>query len=191
MSVRLYIKTVRTQWTENGGDITVELEKQQLEKDYEEKISQLQRDIEKEQDTNAKAAAEMENLRQFYQDELQKINSSGDGSSNAKVVNDQEDTQDILQKLKDVEANLVGGEMVHDPQSQERHKTKKNQWEQRKTLVAQVLAQADDEDGVLLKAYDDIQDEVRVKSEFIKKYKQKVIITSCIQWRKETIEHSC
>jgi len=159
----------------------VELEKQQLEKDYEEKISQLQRDIEKEQDTNAKAAAEMENLRQFYQDELQKINSSGDGSSNAKVVNDQEDTQDILQKLKDVEANLVGGEMVHDPQSQERHKTKKNQWEQRKTLVAQVLAQADDEDGVLLKAYDDIQDEVRVKSEFIKKYKQKVIITSCIQ----------
>lgn len=159
----------------------MELEKQQLEKDYEEKISQLQRDIEKEQDTNAKAAAEMENLRQFYQDELQKINSSGDGSSNAKVVNDQEDTQDILQKLKDVEANLVGGEMVHDPQSQERHKTKKNQWEQRKTLVAQVLAQADDEDGVLLKAYDDIQDEVRVKSEFIKKYKQKVIITSCIQ----------
>lgn len=45
-----------------------------LRSQYEEKIQQLQRDIEKEQETNAKAASEMENLRRSYQDELQRIN---------------------------------------------------------------------------------------------------------------------
>ena len=152
-------------------------EKNQLQKDYEDKISQLQRDIEKEQESNAKAAAEMENLRQFYQDELLKIDSSSASSDREKVVDDQGDTQEILKKLKDIEANLVGGEMVHDRQIQERYKKKKNQWEERRKLVAQVLAKADDEDGVLLRVYDDIQDEVRIKSEFIKKYKQKVLLT--------------
>ena len=154
----------------------VDEEKKQLQKDYEDKISELQRDIEREQETNAIAATEMENLRQFYQDELLKIKSSNTNSSGASVVDGQEDTQEILKKLKKIEANLVGGEMVHDSQLQERYKTKKNQWEKRRKLVAQVLDKANDEDGVLLRVYDDIQDEVRVKSEFIKKYKQKVFV---------------
>jgi len=69
-------------------------EKKQLEEEYQGKIDQLQRDIEKEQESNAKAAAEMENLRQFYQDELQKMNSSSD------VQVGGGDTQAILNKSK-------------------------------------------------------------------------------------------
>ena len=58
------------------GKIEADLERERaiLRTEYEEKIHQLQRDIEKEQETNAKSAAEMENLRRAYEDELQRIN---------------------------------------------------------------------------------------------------------------------
>lgn len=52
----------------------MEKERIQLRVEYEEKIRQLELAVEREQESNAKAAAEMENLRQSYQDELQKIN---------------------------------------------------------------------------------------------------------------------
>ena len=54
----------------------LEREKKNLQREYENKIRQLHKDIEQEQETSAKAATEMENLRQFYQDEMQKIKSS-------------------------------------------------------------------------------------------------------------------
>lgn len=53
----------------------LERERSVLRSEYEEKIEQLQKDVEREQETNAKAAAEMDNLRRAYQDELEKINS--------------------------------------------------------------------------------------------------------------------
>lgn len=57
------------------AEAELERERSILRSEYEEKLQQMQKDIEKEQETNAKVAAEMENLRRAYQDELQKINS--------------------------------------------------------------------------------------------------------------------
>lgn len=56
--------------------VEAELEKErtQLRTEYEEKIRQLQEAVEREQESNAKAAFEMENIRRSYQEELQKIN---------------------------------------------------------------------------------------------------------------------
>ena len=54
----------------------MERERAHLKAEYEEKIRQLKIEVEREQESNAKAAAEMENLRQSYQDELQKINTA-------------------------------------------------------------------------------------------------------------------
>ncbi len=52
----------------------LEREKLLLKTEYEEKILQLQRAVEKEQESNAKATTEIENLRRAYEDDLQKIN---------------------------------------------------------------------------------------------------------------------
>ena len=76
--------------------------------------------------------------------------------------------------MKQIEGNLVGGEKANDREFQERHWKRKNQSERRRALLSQLLAQTEDEDGALLRVYDDIQEEVRVKTEAIKKYKLKV-----------------
>lgn len=57
-------------------EVDLEKERSQLQAEYDDKIRQLQKEVEKEQESNAKAAAEMENLRRSYQDELQKLNAS-------------------------------------------------------------------------------------------------------------------
>jgi kinesin family member 17 len=77
-------------------------------------------------------------------------------------------------RLKEIEGNLVGGERANDKEFQERRWKKKTQAERRMALLAQLLAKTRDEDGSLLRVYDDIQQEIRVKSEVIKKYKAKV-----------------
>jgi hypothetical protein len=69
---------------------------------------------------------------------------------------------------------LVGGEKANDLEFRERHWKRKNISERRRALLAQLLARTEDEDGALLRVYDDIQQEVRIKTEAIKKYKQKV-----------------
>lgn len=70
----------------------------------------------------------------------------------------------------------MGGEKANDRDFQERHWKRKNQSERRRALLAQLLARTEDEDGALQRVYDDIQQEVRVKDEAIKKYKQKVVL---------------
>ena len=42
-------------------------------------------------------------------------------------------------------------------------------------MLSQLLARTEDEDGALLRVYDDIQEEIRVKDQVLKKYKTKVI----------------
>lgn len=78
------------------------------------------------------------------------------------------------QRLKKIEGNLVGGEKANDREFQERQWKRKHLSERRRALLSQLLAQTEDEDGALLRVYDDIQEEVRAKTEAIKKYKQKV-----------------
>lgn len=51
----------------------LEKERFRLRSEYEDKIQALQKDIEREQETNAKATSQLENLRRSYQDELSRM----------------------------------------------------------------------------------------------------------------------
>ena len=77
----------------------LERERQQLKAEYEDKIRNLQLEIEKEQETNAKAAVELENLRRHYQDELNKINQNVPAVSTAGTVV-QGQREETLKKLE-------------------------------------------------------------------------------------------
>lgn len=74
---------------------------------------------------------------------------------------------------------MVGGERVNDKELQERRMRKKKSAERRLNALAKALASVETEEGpnLVLGVYDDIQDELRVKNEALKKYKQKVIKT--------------
>ena len=71
---------------------------------------------------------------------------------------------------------IEGGKRAGDNDLKERRKRQKRVADNRIKVLGEALGHVDDEDGVLLKVYDDIQEELRVKTEALKKTKQRVNI---------------
>ena len=69
---------------------------------------------------------------------------------------------------------IDGGKRAGDKDLKERRKGRKRAAENRIKVLGEALGHVDDEDGVLIKVYDDIQEELRVKTEALKKSKQRV-----------------
>ena len=69
---------------------------------------------------------------------------------------------------------IQGGKRAGDKTLKEKRKQKKKAAETRIKALGEALGHVDDEDGVLLKVYDDIQEELKVKTEALKKSKQRV-----------------
>ncbi len=68
----------------------------------------------------------------------------------------------------------MGGKRASDTDLKERRKRKKKAAEGRIKALAEALGHVDDEDGVLIKVYDDIQEELKVKTDALKKGKLRV-----------------
>ena len=69
---------------------------------------------------------------------------------------------------------IQGGKRAGDKNLKERRRQKKKAAENRIKALGEALGHVDDEDGVLIKVYDDIQEELRVKTDALKKSKQRV-----------------
>merc|ERR1719471_1786390 len=93
------------------------------------------------------------------------------------VVN--EEQKAALEKLRKLQGFLVdGGKRAADKDLKEKRLKKKKAAEKRLKVLGEALGHVDDEDGVLIKVYDDIQEELKVKNEALKKGKQKVKVLS-------------
>lgn len=68
---------------------------------------------------------------------------------------------------------MVGGERANDKELLEKRQKKKKAAE-RRSKVVEAISKSDDDDSLLIKAYDNIQEELRVKNDALKKSKQKV-----------------
>lgn len=79
-----------------------------------------------------------------------------------------------LPRLQKLEQAMVGGERADDSALKERRMRRRRAAQQRLQMLSQVLAKVEDEDGMVLKVYDDIQEELRVKTEALRKNRQKV-----------------
>ena len=77
-----------------------------------------------------------------------------------------------LRKLQGV--LLDGGKRAADKDLKERRLKKKKAAEKRLKVLGEALGHVDDEDGVLVKVYDDIQTELQEKTAALKKMKQRV-----------------
>jgi kinesin family protein 3/17 len=69
---------------------------------------------------------------------------------------------------------MVGGERANDRELKEKRLRKKKAAERRLQALAKVLSKVEDEDGVFLQVYDDIQQELSLKTEALRKSKLKV-----------------
>ena len=73
---------------------------------------------------------------------------------------------------------IQGGRKAGDKDLKEKRKLKKKAAESRLKVLGEALGHVDDEDGVLVQVYDDIQEELRVKTEALKKSKIRVRIST-------------
>lgn len=69
---------------------------------------------------------------------------------------------------------IDGGKRAEDKTLKERRRRKKQAAENRIQALGEALGHVDDEDGVLIKVYDDIQEELKVKTDALRKSKQRV-----------------
>ena len=72
-----------------------------------------------------------------------------------------------------------GGKRAADNDLKERRLKKKKAAEKRLKVLGEALGHVDDEDGVLVKVYDDIQTELQEKTAALKQMKQRVLFYFC------------
>ena len=154
-----------------------------------------------EQKSKAKMAAEVEDMKKQYEDKLRELEeraktaalrstvasaagndsnsdvggviNEGVGDKNMVVVN--EEQKAALEKLRKLQGVLVdGGKRAADKDLKERRLKKKKAAEKRLKVLGEALGHVDDEDGVLVKVYDDIQTELQEKTAALKRMKQRV-----------------
>lgn len=83
---------------------------------------------------------------------------------------------DILRRLSTLKASLIGGERADDKELSERRKKKKLASERRLSAIAHVLVKIDmnEDREILQNQYKDISQELNLKTDALRKYRQKV-----------------
>ncbi|XP_041129362.1 kinesin-like protein KIF17 [Polyodon spathula] len=78
------------------------------------------------------------------------------------------DPKQVLERLQQLEQEVVGGEQARNETLRERHKQRQNLADQRKKqLVEALAANSEESDSMLLNVYDSIQEEVHAKSKLL------------------------
>ena len=170
-----------------NAEALLEEERVRMRSQYEEEMQELRQKMEKEKQTKAKMQQEVEIMKNQYEEKLRTLETrartaslsrqhSVDGPLPvAKSGKVNEVQHAAMVKLKQLQEEMIdGGKRAGDKDLKERRKRKKKAAENRIKVLGEALGHVDDEDGVLLKVYDDIQEELRVKTEALKKSKQRV-----------------
>ncbi|XP_076028547.1 osmotic avoidance abnormal protein 3-like [Oratosquilla oratoria] len=82
--------------------------------------------------------------------------------------------REALLRLKQLEEQMVGGEKKQDKDMKNKRQKRKKYTEARKRILSEALKNVDDEDGIMLKVYDDIHEELKAKTDLAKKQKQRL-----------------
>ncbi|XP_035008252.2 kinesin-like protein KIF17 [Hippoglossus stenolepis] len=85
------------------------------------------------------------------------------------------DQQHVLERLQQLEQQVVGGEQARNKELQQRHRQRKNLADQRKVQLIRALSENSEEsENVLLNVYNSIQEEVHAKSQVLVKVQGKL-----------------
>ncbi|KAK5872049.1 hypothetical protein PBY51_012783 [Eleginops maclovinus] len=85
------------------------------------------------------------------------------------------DQQHVLERLQQLEQEVVGGEQARNTDLQQRHRQRKTLADQRKIhLISALSEKTEDSENVLLNVYNSIQEEVHAKSQMLVKVQGKM-----------------
>ncbi|KAM7401733.1 hypothetical protein PAMP_017027 [Pampus punctatissimus] len=85
------------------------------------------------------------------------------------------DQKNVLERLQQLEQEVVGGEQARNKELQQRHRQRKNLANQRKVqLIGALSENSEDSENVLLNVYNSIQEEVHAKSQMLVKVQGKL-----------------
>ncbi|CAL4087152.1 unnamed protein product [Meganyctiphanes norvegica] len=79
-----------------------------------------------------------------------------------------------LKRLKQLQEQMVGGEQTQNKELKAKRMKRKKYMEKRLNVLSEALKNVDDEDGIMLKVYDDIHEELKAKTDLTKKHKTKI-----------------
>nr|XP_027236364.1 osmotic avoidance abnormal protein 3-like [Penaeus vannamei] len=82
--------------------------------------------------------------------------------------------KEALHRLKQLEQQMVGGEKSQDKELKVKRKQRKKYHEKRLKILSEALKTVDDQDGIMIKVYDDIHEELKAKTELAKTQKLKI-----------------
>ncbi|XP_050540903.1 kinesin-like protein KIF17 isoform X2 [Daktulosphaira vitifoliae] len=160
--------------------------KDKLRNDYQEEITKLKEKYQEEYNSKCQMQANLKTLKEKYEKNLANIHLENNmrpsfpqqlvekALCNNKELNSSQ--QEVVKRLKKLQESMVGGERVNDEELRERRLRKKKAAERRLNALAKALASVESEEGphLVLDVYDDIQEELKIKTEVLKKYKQKI-----------------
>nr|CAD7395690.1 unnamed protein product [Timema cristinae] len=170
-------------------------EREKVRMEYEHEMSRLREEYEREQNSKCQLQTDLQALKKHYEEEMARINSqprstkvNGHRSIGAKTPSElivdealkcdsvkiSSAQQEVLLRLQKLQKSMVGGERAGDRELKEKRLRKKKSSEKRLQALAKVLSKMDDEEGVVLQVYDDIQQELRIKTDALRKSRTKV-----------------
>ena len=186
------------------NEALLEQERDRMRNQYESEMKEMRQKMENEKRTKAQMQKEVETMKNEYESKLKTLEQRAETAKQHQlqrgtsiddhgnvivtrsdpkspievVVHKKEmnkEQQQAMEKLKKLQEEMIdGGKRAGDKNLKERRKQKKKAAEIRLKALGEALGHVDDEDGVLLKVYDDIQEELKIKTDALKQSKQKV-----------------
>ncbi|XP_059099397.1 osmotic avoidance abnormal protein 3-like isoform X4 [Tigriopus californicus] len=164
--------------SEKQSKTKMQNEVEQMKREYEEKLRDLEERAERARSASRSNSVLSQNISMNVNGNDKNLSvqngmALSESGNFSRPINEMQ--QEAMEKLKKLQEEMIdGGKRAGDKNLKEKRKQKKKAAEYRMKALADALGTVDDEDGVMLKVYDDIQEELKVKTEALKKSKQKV-----------------
>ncbi|XP_045467038.1 osmotic avoidance abnormal protein 3-like isoform X2 [Harmonia axyridis] len=150
----------------------LDTKRDELIKEYEEEMKKLKNLHENEKNEKENILKQIEQIKIEYEKNLNAMNQQMKLKKEKDLVSEKE----ILKRIEELKASMIGGEKAHDHELSERRKRKKRAAEHRASVIAHLLAKIDENEDreILQNQYKDISQELNLKSEILRRYKYKV-----------------
>ncbi|KAJ6224199.1 hypothetical protein RDWZM_002744 [Blomia tropicalis] len=155
---------------------------EKMRRDHDVQMQDLVRRYEEEVRDKEKLIEDMDKLKSIYHrnensndkqtsdSTMPEVETNGNNESNG----NEPSVLEAMEKLYAIQEQMVGGEKANDTELKERRARKKMIAQTKLNAISEALIQLNDDDGLLLKAYGDITEELRAKSLLLKKAKRKI-----------------
>ncbi|EDV29475.1 uncharacterized protein TRIADDRAFT_1085, partial [Trichoplax adhaerens] len=141
-------------------------EKEKLKNQYENQMSNLEQKFQSEQANRAKLESEVANIKDEYENKLEQLR--------LEMLNSQKQQKsETKERLQELQLKMIGGEKANDEALKEKRlKRKRHAEKKRQTLLKNIQKMEDD--GIMIKVYDSLHDDIKNKTKVVDDLQQKL-----------------